>query len=239
MKKYILIIKKKINTKEKEILDLPELTKKLSSLHEKLILKYGNWKDEYEEQILSVNYIKPNNCVLELGGNIGRNSMIISLLLDDPKKLVVIEPSKNIYNQLIENKNNNNLLFNSECCAISERKLWSSKWNTYTEYKPGTVEIDTMSFEEVKNKYNYRFDTLVCDCEGALYYILQDNEKILHDIETIIIENDFTDIKHKEYVDNIFKKYNLSCVYQKEGDSYVKTYLPCKQNFYEVWKRHV
>ena len=98
-------------------------------------------------------------------------------------------------------KNNNNLLFNSECCAISERKLWSSKWNTYTEYKPGTVEIDTMSFEEVKNKYNYTFDTLVCDCEGALYYILQDNENILHDIETIIIENDFTDIKHKEYVE--------------------------------------
>ena len=223
----------------KDNLNIPELQNKLTTLQNKLKLKHGIWNDEYQEQILSINYIKSNSCVLELGGNIGRNSMIISLLLDDPTRLVVIEPSKKIYEQLMENKNNNNLNFNTECLAISEKRLWSSKWNTFSEYKPGSEEVDTISFDNLKHKYQYQFDTLVCDCEGALYYILLDNENILKDIHTIIIENDFTDLNHKTYVDDIFKKNNLKCVYQKEGDNYVKTYLPCKQNFYEVWKKNI
>ena len=222
---------------EKDQLNLPELKKKLSSLHKQLKLKHGNWKDEYDEQILSVNYIKPDSCVLELGGNIGRNSMIISLLLKDPTKLVVIEPSEHIYSQLMENKKLNNLTFNSECCAVSERKLWTSKWNTYTEHKPDTIEVTTMSFRELNDKYDDNFDVLVCDCEGALYYILQDNESILTNIKTIIIENDFPNIQHKTYVDNVFHKYGLKCVYEKKGDNYVQAYLPCKNNFYEVWQK--
>jgi len=222
---------------KKDNLNIPELRNKLTTLQNKLKLKYGNWNDEYEEQILSLNYIKSDSCVLELGGNIGRNSMIISLLLDDPTRLVVIEPSTKIYEQLMENKNNNNLNFNTECLAISEKRLWSSKWNTFSEYKPGSEEVDTISFDKLKERYQYKFDTLVCDCEGALYYILQDNENILKDIHTIIIENDFTDLNHKIYVDDVFKKFNLKCVYQKEGDNYVKAYLPCKQNFYEVWQK--
>ena len=233
--KYKLdIIESEFNNYE---LNLPELQNKLTTLQNKLKLKYGNWNDEYQEQILSLNYIKSDSCVLELGGNIGRNSMIISLLLDDPTRLVVIEPSKKIYEQLMENKTNNNLNFNTECLAVSEKRLWSSKWNTFSEYKQGSEEVDTISFDKLKDKYQYNFDTLVCDCEGALYYILLDNENILKDIHTIIIENDFTDINHKIYVDDVFKKFDLKCVYQKEGDNYVKTYLPCKQNFYEVWQK--
>ena len=72
-----------------EELNLPDLQYKLSLFHDKLILKHGKWENEYEEQILSLNYIKPDSFVLELGGNIGRNSMIISFkfILEYPTKI--------------------------------------------------------------------------------------------------------------------------------------------------------
>ena len=53
---------------------------KLNELHKKLKLNNGNFREEYQEQEMSVLYIKPHNIVLELGGNIGRNSCIIASL---------------------------------------------------------------------------------------------------------------------------------------------------------------
>ena len=44
------------------------------------------------------------------------------------------------------------------------------------------------------------FNVLVVDCEGALYYILKDEPEFLNGFETIIIENDFLIITHKEFV---------------------------------------
>jgi hypothetical protein len=35
------------------------------------------------------------------------------------------------------------------------------------------------------------FDTLVLDCEGAFYYILQDTPEILEGIKLLIMENDY------------------------------------------------
>lgn len=63
-------------------------------------------------------------------------------------------------------------------------------------------------------------------------YILKEEPTFLDNIETIIIENDFTDINHKNFVDEKFRRYNFNNVYTKEGG-----FQPCFNNFYEVWTK--
>ncbi len=76
------------------------------------------------------------------------------------------------------------------------------------------------------------FNVLVVDCEGALYYILKDEPEFLNGFETIMIENDSTDIKHKEFVDEEFKRYYFKSIFRKSGG-----FGPCYNYFYEVWKK--
>jgi hypothetical protein len=74
------------------------------------------------------------------------------------------------------------------------------------------------------------FNTLVADCEGALYYIMKENPDFLQTFNKIIIENDFNDIEHKEFIDNEFKKHNLKRIHHEQGG-----WGPCSDFFYEVW----
>jgi FkbM family methyltransferase len=194
--------------------------------------------EEYQEQEMSISYIKPDNVVLELGGNIGRNSCIIASLLNNSNNLVVFESDPDNAKKLKENCDLNNLNFIIEDCAISKIELLQKDWitkskdlikdNELTNWKP----IKTMSWLQIKNKYKITFDTLVADCEGALYYILKDEPDFLENFKTIIIENDFYDIKHKHFVDGEFKRFSFDNVYTKSGG-----FGPCYNCFFEVWTK--
>ena len=211
---------------------------KLNELHKKLKIKYGNFTEEYPEQEMSVSFIKPDNIVLELGGNIGRNSCIIASLLNNSNNLVVFESDPENAIKLKENCDLNNLNFIIEDCAISKIELLQKDWITKSKdlinddellnWKP----IKTMSWLQIKNKYKIIFDTLVADCEGALYYILKDEPNFLETFKTIIIENDFNDIEHKHFVDAEFKRFNFNNVYTKSGG-----FGPCYNCFFEVWTK--
>jgi hypothetical protein len=39
------------------------------------------------------------------------------------------------------------------------------------------------------------------DCEGAFYYILLDDERILDNIKKVIVENDYCSKEHQNYVE--------------------------------------
>ena len=211
---------------------------KLNELHKKLKIKYGNFTEEYPEQEMSVSFIKPDNIVLELGGNIGRNSCIIASLLNNSNNLVVFESDPENAIKLKENCDLNNLNFIIEDCAISKIELLQKDWITKSKdlinddellnWKP----IKTMSWLQIKNKYKIIFDTLVADCEGALYYILKDEPNFLETFKTIIIENDFNDIEHKHFVDAEFKRFNFNNIYTKSGG-----FGPCYNCFFEVWTK--
>ena len=47
--------------------------------------------EEYPEQVMSVLFFEPDDKVLELGSNIGRNTLVISSLLKDSSNLVTLE----------------------------------------------------------------------------------------------------------------------------------------------------
>ncbi len=209
----------------------------LSNIHQQLIINYGNKNDEYPEQLMSVMFIKPDDCVLEIGGNIGRNSCVIGKILNDSSKLLVIESDPDSFYKLEENKNNNSLNFKIECSAISKHQLIQNGWVTkqliYNETNMTDWKlINVISWSDLKEKYNMNFNVLVADCEGALYYILKEEPTFLDGINTVIIENDFIDINHKNFVDEEFKRNNLINVYRNSGG-----FEPCFNCFYEVWKK--
>jgi FkbM family methyltransferase len=209
---------------------------KLLSIHNSIIINHGNKYDEYPEQIMSIMFIKPNDCVLEIGGNIGRNSCVIGKILNDSNNLLVIESDPLSISKLEENKNINSLRFKIEWSAISKIPLIQNEWNTKPKINDIIPDdwkiINTITWNELKQKYNMNFNVLVVDCEGALYYILKDEPDFLNGFETIIIENDFTDITHKEFVNEEFERFNFRTVYNLSGG-----FGPCYNYFYEVWKK--
>jgi hypothetical protein len=69
------------------------------------------------------------------------------------------------------------------------------------------------NMELFETKYNMKFNA---DCQGALYYILKD-KPIFKRLKTILIENDFTDITHQEFVDEESKRFNFKLVYRLAG----------------------
>lgn len=208
---------------------------KLHNIHSKLKIKHGSLNEELPEQKMVVRYLKGDEKVLEIGGNIGRNSLVIASILEDNNNLLTLESDKNITKQLQENRYLNNFNFNIENSALSNRRLIQQGWETKPSetLQSGYNWVNTITLNDLKNKYNILFDTLVLDCEGAFYYILMDMPEILNNIDLIIMENDYTDINHKKYIDDILKKNNFFVDYVESGG-----WGPCINNFFEVWKRN-
>lgn len=59
-----------------------------------------------------------------------------------------------------------------------------------------------------------------------------DMPEILTNINLIIMENDYHDIKHKEYIDTVLIENNFQMEHSESGG-----WGPCKYYFYEVWKK--
>ena len=211
-----------------------KITTKLENIHSKLKIKYGSMKSEVPEQEMVVRYLKGHEKVLEIGGNIGRNSLVIASILEDTNNLLILESNVNISKQLTENRDLNNMKFHIESSALSKRKLIQNGIDTKPSetLKPRWCWVNTITLEQLKTKYNIKFDTLVLDCEGAFYYILMDMPEILDNINLIIMENDYTVLGQKIYIDNILKKNNFYVDYTERGG-----WGPCKYNFFEVWKK--
>ena len=208
----------------------------LTKLHERLTLKYGSFEEEFPEQEMAIQFIMGHERVLEIGANIGRNSLIIASLLENKGgKLVSLEVNEEIADKLIENRNINNFDFAVEPFALSEKPLLRKGWSTIVSYEPRKYykDVKTISWKDLCNKYPDGFDTLVIDCEGALYQILVDTPSIMDTINMVIIENDFIKKENKEYVHNIFKQNGLEVVYSRDAIIKGKNV----EQFYQVWKK--
>lgn len=207
------------------------------SIHSNVNIKYGTMKEELPEQLMAILYLTGKEKVLEIGGNIGRNSLMIAHILkkQNNNNLVVLESDTEISKQLGENRDINHFDFHIENAALSKRKLIQKDWNTMESdvVLEGYKMINTITLEELNNKYNIPFDTLVLDCEGAFYYILMDMPEILNHIKLIIMENDYNDIAHKEYIDAILKENDFYLDFSLGGG-----WGPCVDNFFEVWKKN-
>jgi FkbM family methyltransferase len=223
-----------------------------TDVHSKLKLNFGSFNDELPEQLLSLKYLTGDEKVLEFGGNIGRNSLVIAHVLS--KRLdknsnknsqnsqnsqnfidfVTLECDPRSAEKLKINRDLNSFNFHIETSALSKRNLLQRGWNTIASDVPvaGYEKVNTITLEELNRKYNIHFDTLVIDCEGAFYHILVDMPEILDTIKLIIVENDYRNKNHKIYVDGVFKKNGFRLVYIESGG-----WGHFYNNFYEVWKK--
>jgi FkbM family methyltransferase len=210
-----------------------DIDNKISQLHSKLKLNYGSFTDELPEQKMVLRYLTGREKVLEIGSNIGRNSLIIASIIDN-NNFLTLESDTSIFNQLNKNKNINNFTFYTENSALSTLKLIQKGWETMVSDNllPDYKWVNTITLKNLYAKYNIQFDTLVLDCEGAFYYILMDFPEILNNIKLIIMENDYHDISHKNYINNVLKNNNFYVDYVEGGG-----WGPCYNNFYEVWKK--
>ncbi len=204
--------------------------KRLNQIHCDLKLNFGSFSEEFPEQLMSARFLTGDRKVLEIGGNIGRNSLVIGHICE---QLVTLETDVQIAQQLISNRDLNGQSFHVENSALSYRPLYQNGWQTYTEPAKDRVPIKVVTLEEIQNKYQIMFDTLVLDCEGAFYYILQDCPQILNGITLIIMENDYLDIEHKRTIDLILAKHGFCRVYIEAGG-----WGPCKDFFYETWAKY-
>lgn len=216
-----------------------EIDRKLESIHYKLQMKHGELHDELPEQKTAIRFLTGYEKILEIGGNVGRNSLVIASILRDSSDLVTLESDSEIAEQLVENRDINNLYFHIENRALSKNKLIQKGWDTKPSdiLEDGFFWVKTFTYDDLKSKYNIQFDTLVIDCEGAFYYILQDFPEILENIQLIIIENDFTELSHKQYVDKILKDNHFKIMYKEGGAFWVAKFEHLWDNFYEVWRR--
>jgi FkbM family methyltransferase len=213
----------------------PLWTSKLKSILNKLKINHGNFEREISEMELSVKFIKPNYTVLELGSNIGRNTLVIASILDNSSNLVTVESDPVSIKHLKENKEINNLNFTIIGAAISDVPIYQYGWNTYTKSEIKGREdkmkkIDVISMHNIyKQSGIHNFDALVIDCEGCSEVILRDNPKLLRDATLIIIENDARDDGNNK-IKNIILGADFESVYC--GDHPHRK--PC---FYQVFKK--
>ncbi len=219
-----------------ENLSREEGINKLQKIHSKLRLLHGSFEDEYPEQLMAAMYLHPDAKVLELGGNVGRNSCVIGSILQDSRNLVILESDKRSAECLQQNRDYNNLQFHIEASALSKIPLIQSDWTSKPSNVdlPGFFRVDTIIFDEVQKKYEIEFDTMVVDCEGALYYILRDDPDILKNIKLIIVENDYTDKKHLDYTLEVFVKNGFRLIF---SDKHVDSPTSFREDFYQVWKK--
>ena len=215
---------------------IQELNQSLRSIHQGLKFKYGSLYDEVPEQLMALRFLTGHEKVLEIGANIGRNTVLIQSILNKKynTQFVTLECDPISAARLEENRDLNNMSFQIENSALSKRKLIQKEWDTIVSdvVLDGYVAVNTITWEELRKKYSIEFDTLVLDCEGAFFYILQDMSNMLEHINMILMENDYHNIDHKEYVDYILKQNGFTCVYQEAGG-----WGPCYSRFFETWKK--
>lgn len=214
--------------------------RKLTNLHRNIYFLSdvdrhdSNMRNEYMEQVLAIKYLKPENRVLEIGSNCGRNSLIISSIVDN-NNFVTLETDPHSYAVLCKNRDINNRHFYCENSALSKYPLAQKEWDTIPcpngIIPPGYKKVNTITLDTLRNKYNVEFDTLILDCEGAFYYIIHDFPDILNNIRLIIVENDYKIIEHELYVRNIltnsgFKSvFNICPNYYYGGDTFYQVFI--------------
>ena len=225
-------------------------------------IDFGTFEEEKVEQSLVKKYINQNDRVLEIGGNIGRVSLVLSEIVDN-NNLLVLESNYKYWEQLEHNKKLNAKTFHTLPKALSYVPLYQIGWvstpgninpqkaygkmaelqkifNSIKDKDKQAIRIETITYEEILEQYQIDFNTLVLDCEGAIYYILKSNENILKNIQKVIIENDYLQIEHKKYCEKVFEKFGLQSVERIDLPEALRKWYPdpyIYSGFYEVFIR--
>jgi FkbM family methyltransferase len=154
---------------------------------------------EKPEQDLANKYILRDDIVLELGARYGSVSCVINHKLINKNNQIVVEPDDRVWEALEKNKIKNNCYFNIVKGFISKKKLDLTNLDEYRNGYGSTfienkeTKIPSYTLDEIKNKYNLKFNVLVADCEGFLEVFFDENPDLYDDLRLIIFEADYSE----------------------------------------------
>ena len=192
-----------------------------------------NRYDEMPEQLLATHYVKKGDVVLELGANIGRNTLVIAKILEGEGTLYSSESNESYRKRTLSNLKLNNLSYNSYHVipAISKVPLqqdswWSTRIKSDHPTTDGWVNIETTKLPAEN------FNTLIVDCEGCLLPITQKFPQILSTVNTIIIENDWKSLEDFKDMHDLFNNAGLH-----SSQCYNGPWGARRDCFYEVLER--
>ena len=166
------------------------------------------WKEENVEQELIHKYLLPGDIVFELGGNIGRSSIIACQVAGVNGSLVVSESNEKYREELAQNMRGALCNF-TIVPAFSDTPLYQEDepgFGSRTQNTPvdGFNRIKTLPYSELSS---YSPTVILIDCEGCFDDILHKADIDLSNVHTIIIENDGSEEQNKRIKDTLLKDF--------------------------------
>jgi FkbM family methyltransferase len=208
---------------------------RLQDVHTKLKLDFGMFYENMSMQILILKYINGLEKILEIGGNIGRCSLLLANILNAKSNtdFVSLESNPDYVKKLIHNRNQNDLSFHIENSALSKNNLiqLEDKTSVSDVLIDGFFKVNTISWTDINEIYKIEFDTLVIDCNEEFYDILLEFPEMLKNVKLIIMKNEYYDVFKKIEIEKKLVENNFYLEYSETGGN-----CPCYYSYYEVWK---
>ena len=182
---------------------------------------------ERQEQIDAEKYITSDCVVLELGARYGTVSCTINKKLSNQLNQVSVEPDVRVYGALEKNMISNDCNFHIVKGVISRTPIILENLDSWHGYgtssaKAETSSIQSYTLEQIEEKYNLKFNTLVADCEGFLEQFFEENPNMYKSLKLILFEKDYPD----------------KCNYSKiENNLRLNGFKPITMRFQSVWKK--
>ena len=220
----------------------------LGKVQSQLLLKGGKWSVDLVE-LMVMRFVRPDATVLELGGDIGRTSLVIATRLGarSHKYFVTLECNQSTVGLLHSNRDDNSLGFAIEPSALSERRLLEKSRDIRpvpflggkedskvdeaafeTLVQEGWREVPIVSWPTLQKRFEIRFDTLVTECSHLLW-LLHDHSEALAEITTVILKNEHPSVPQRTFVESRLVAAGLRCAPAAESAS---------ECLHHVWLRH-
>lgn len=176
---------------------------------------------EQRERELSLQYIRPEDIILELGGRYGSVSCPVNLKLNNRKNHVVVEPDDSMWSTLEKNRDINKCGFHIVKGLISKDKyslVAGGYGTTAKEYKEGEKMVPNYSLNDIIKKYGLKFTALIVDCEGCFEKFFDENYTFVMNLRMVFFELDCTERTNYAKIKNELKKKFIEVV--NENNSY-------------------
>lgn len=146
---------------------------------------------EQHEWQLAQQYVKPSDCVLELGARYGTVSVVVNKILTNKDKMVCVEPDKSVWRSLEKNREQNNCSFIILKGAISKKsqKFYDCEYGSFT-LNDEMGETSNFDLIKLQNTFGLQFNVLIADCEGCVCTLFNDYPEFVNQLTTIIFEAD-------------------------------------------------
>jgi FkbM family methyltransferase len=218
-----LLYLKEINLKENFI---TKINFKLYNLKNKLI---QNNKYESSEQKTLYKFLKKNDNILQLGGNIGTSCIFADKILKKNNINICVEPNSKVIPTLEKNKKKNKSNFTITHGIISEKKNQKIKdltlgyKNNYlgSHISPdGNLHIKSYSLYKIKN-YK-KINVLFADCEGCLEKFFNEYKDFINQLRLIIYEKDWKSICNYDNIEKILLEKKFKNIKNEREEVWIK-----------------